>query len=170
MCVIYLLANHSGKGVFNSIVHACASLTCACFACRLKTCIRARLFSSCLIHFLVVGSEGLSCRVEFGFFLMLAVKGLSLLCTANSFRFVFHDAGVMTGPLEDCASNCCAWSSIVGISTCYFVLAAPTVWADSPALPLISAALLLVTIGFLMATSFSDPGIIPRKSWSEVRQ
>lgn len=72
----------------------------------------------------------------------------------------------ITGPVSDWPSNFCAWTALLSIATCWFVFAAPHLWKHvTPALPVIAALLLCSTVTFLLLTSCTDPGIIPRRSW-----
>lgn len=79
-------------------------------------------------------------------------------------RFLFGGR-CLTGPRIDFWYNCCAWSFLVAPTTLYFILAAPWLWEHiHPILPLLTLAIFAVTIMFLLMTSCTDPGIIPRRA------
>lgn len=69
----------------------------------------------------------------------------------------------ITGPWIDFGHNCCAWCFIAVPSCLYFVICAQYLWTQvSPWLPVLTGAALLSTVIFLLLTSCTDPGIIPR--------
>lgn len=69
----------------------------------------------------------------------------------------------ITGPVADCGYNSCAWSFILIPSFLYFVICGPYLWEQvNPWLPILTGMILLSTITFLLLTSCTDPGIIPR--------
>lgn len=56
------------------------------------------------------------------------------------------------------------WFCILAPSAVYFVLAAPKMWNEiSPALPLATALIFLLTVISLLTTCLTDPGILPRR-------
>lgn len=70
----------------------------------------------------------------------------------------------MTGPKADMLQNGFTWVMIIGISSCFFVLAAPFLWHEiNWAFVAIIVYLFINTVVFLALTQFTDPGIIPRK-------
>lgn len=69
----------------------------------------------------------------------------------------------VTGPRIDFGYNCCAWSFIAVPSAFYFAVCAPYLWAEVHwLLPILTGLVLISTIVFLLLTSCTDPGIIPR--------
>ncbi|CAJ1379840.1 unnamed protein product [Effrenium voratum] len=70
----------------------------------------------------------------------------------------------VTGPDIDLWYNLCTWSFILIPSFLYFALCSQYLWEKvSPWLPIFTAAVLLATIAFLLLTSCTDPGILPRQ-------
>lgn len=51
---------------------------------------------------------------------------------------------------------------MIATLTVYFVFDAPFLWGYSPAIPIVAAVLSLIVITNFFATSFTDPGILPR--------
>lgn len=79
-------------------------------------------------------------------------------------RFLFGGRCI-TGPRIDFWYNCCAWSFLVAPTALYFAFCAPYLWNKIHwCLPVLTLAIFLVTILFLLMTSCSDPGIIPRRA------
>ena len=79
-------------------------------------------------------------------------------------RFWFNGS-LMTGPPTDGTSNCFTWGAIIIVNIIFYSLAVPFLWNHvHPFFPILSSYLLCMTVGFLLLTSFTDPGIIPRKS------
>jgi len=78
-------------------------------------------------------------------------------------RFYF-DGRLMTGPETDKYPNMAAWVFVIGINVLFFGAALPFL-ADQLAslLPFLSSYLCISTVTFFLLTSFTDPGIIPRK-------
>lgn len=75
----------------------------------------------------------------------------------------------MTGPRIDFGYNCCAWSFIIIPSVFYFWLCTDfLVQHVSWTLPVLTALILLSTVTFLLLTSCTDPGIIPRHSLQQL--
>lgn len=75
----------------------------------------------------------------------------------------------MTGPRIDFGYNCCAWSFIIVPSVFYFWLCTDfLVQHVSWMLPVLTGLILLSTIFFLLLTSCTDPGIIPRYSLQQL--
>jgi len=70
----------------------------------------------------------------------------------------------MTGPADDFWFNCCAWSFIIFPSIFYFAVCAGYSWNELHAwpLPILTALVLFSTIVFMLLTSCTDPGILPR--------
>ncbi|CAE8634539.1 unnamed protein product [Polarella glacialis] len=70
----------------------------------------------------------------------------------------------MTGPIIDRWYNLCAWSSILIPSGLFFFKCSGYLWENvSMWLPVLTGLLLLSTIFFLLLTSCTDPGILPRR-------
>mmetsp|Transcript_14800 Transcript_14800/g.33669 ORF Transcript_14800/g.33669 Transcript_14800/m.33669 type:complete len:365 (-) Transcript_14800:116-1210(-) len=75
----------------------------------------------------------------------------------------FHCRGrCVTGPTIDFYYNFCAWSFIVGPTVVYAYVCIPDLVQISYLLPLVTALVFLSAILFLVLTSCTDPGIIPR--------
>lgn len=71
----------------------------------------------------------------------------------------------MAGPIGDIGLNLYAWTCILGVPGAVIGVLGAKAWSEvSPAIPAIIIALLAMTVFFLLMTSCSDPGIIPRKS------
>lgn len=79
-------------------------------------------------------------------------------------RFCFNGS-LMTGPSTDVTSNCFTWIAIIIIiNAVFYAVATPFLWNHvNPFFPILNTYLLCMTIGFLLLTSFTDPGIIPRR-------
>eukprot|EP00930_Biecheleria_cincta_P025910 TRINITY_DN18368_c0_g1_i1.p1 TRINITY_DN18368_c0_g1~~TRINITY_DN18368_c0_g1_i1.p1 ORF type:complete len:377 (+),score=33.50 TRINITY_DN18368_c0_g1_i1:23-1132(+) len=70
----------------------------------------------------------------------------------------------MTGPDIDRPYHCCAWSFILVPSIFYFLVCSKYLWEKvSIWLPILTSLVLLSTVFFLLMTSCTDPGILPRK-------
>lgn len=79
-------------------------------------------------------------------------------------RFLFRGYCI-TGPRIDFGYNFCAWSFIIVPSAFYFIVCSQWLWIHiHPLLPILTAAIFASTVIFLLLTSCSDPGIIPRHS------
>jgi len=77
----------------------------------------------------------------------------------------------MIGPTsnEDISANICTWMCILIITIIYLVFAGPVLWENlSPLLPICNGILLLSTMVFLVLTTITEPGIIPRKNILEL--
>lgn len=75
----------------------------------------------------------------------------------------------MTGPRIDFWYNVCAWSCILLPTCVYFVVCADWLWAYvSPLMPIFTGILFVAAVFFLLLTSCTDPGIIPRRALQEV--
>ena len=84
-------------------------------------------------------------------------------------RFFFNGRA-MLGPKGDQMSYLLSWSLIIVISFIYFLVAFSFVWKKvSVILSLMCIYLLVSVIVFFLLTSFTDPGIIPRKCVWEVK-
>lgn len=72
----------------------------------------------------------------------------------------------VTGPRMDIGYNCCAWWSILTPTIFFFVACAEHFWSHNSTkwLPILTVVTLAFTIIFLLLTSYTDPGIIPRHS------
>jgi len=71
----------------------------------------------------------------------------------------------MMGPKGDNFQYGLAWSLIVGISLAFFILAGPFIWKNyGPSLIILDLLLFTLTITLFSLTTFTEPGIIPRKS------
>lgn len=78
-------------------------------------------------------------------------------------RFLFNGR-VIYGPKSDCCHYVFVLFLIFGISLVFCVLVIPYLWTDiSPILPCFIIYLFLSTIIFLLLTTFTDPGIIPKR-------
>ena len=69
----------------------------------------------------------------------------------------------MTGPTKDILANTYTWFTIFGITIPYLTIVAPVLFIKNIILPIINGILFITTVSFLLLTSFTDPGIIPRK-------
>mmetsp|Transcript_17071 Transcript_17071/g.19168 ORF Transcript_17071/g.19168 Transcript_17071/m.19168 type:complete len:365 (+) Transcript_17071:359-1453(+) len=80
-------------------------------------------------------------------------------------RNIFYCRGVLiSGPKSDRVANAFAWLAIIGTQALFIAFAAPFLWnSDGQAIPIVSSALFLSTVVFMLLTQFSDPGIIPRR-------
>ena len=77
----------------------------------------------------------------------------------------YFRGNLVLGPKSDRVTNVIAWILILGISIIYFALAFPfLVKSNILAIPFISIYLFISTIVFLLITTLTDPGIIPRKA------
>lgn len=69
----------------------------------------------------------------------------------------------VTGPRHiDLKFNICAWCSLNIPIAIYFVVCGRVLWSISPLLPAGTFVLWIVSVVLMLATSCSDPGIIPR--------
>ena len=76
---------------------------------------------------------------------------------------------LMTGPLEDCGPCTYNWGCLIGISIVYAILVVPRlVHGVLIVIPIININMFMLTLFFLFLTSFTDPGIIPRKDIFEI--
>jgi len=83
-------------------------------------------------------------------------------------RFYFQGR-LMTGPKSDRKSNIIAWSFLLVISILFFAFGWSFLLGEvTLILPLSSVFLFICTVLFFFMTSFTDPGIIPRKQISEL--
>jgi len=78
-------------------------------------------------------------------------------------RFLCHGRCV-TGPRIDFWYNCCAWSFILIPCIFYFTVCSPYLWDVSKVLVILTILVMIATFIFLLLTSCTDPGIIPRYS------
>jgi len=70
----------------------------------------------------------------------------------------------MTGPDIDRPYNCCAWSFILIPSIFYYAVCSEYLWEKvSVWLVIMTSLVLLATVFFLLLTSCTDPGILPRQ-------
>ena len=75
----------------------------------------------------------------------------------------------MTGPKSDLYSHGFAWFMILTCGIVFFVIACPYLWNSvTPIIPLLEVYLFISTVVFLLLTTFTDPGIIPRKAIFEI--
>ncbi|KAL4426778.1 hypothetical protein ABPG74_006575 [Tetrahymena malaccensis] len=94
------------------------------------------------------------------------VRIYQIWCGNNRF---FWDGRLMMGPKTDNLQYTLTWSLIVGISCAFFILAAPYVWINfGPPLIIIDIILFITTISLFSLTTFTEPGIIPRKKLLEI--
>lgn len=76
---------------------------------------------------------------------------------------------LFAGPKTDRVSNTVAWILIVGIGVIYFATAFPFLFQNvDKILPSITLYLFISTVTFMILTTFTNPGIIPRKAVFEV--
>lgn len=68
----------------------------------------------------------------------------------------------ITGPLEDWKFNGCVWAAVLLLPLCYLATVSG-LWREEPAMPLMTLLLFASTILFLLLSSCTDPGIIPRR-------
>ena len=67
------------------------------------------------------------------------------------------------GPKSDRCSAGLTWLTVLTPMAVYFALLAPPLWNHlTPAVPLVAAALALVTTGLLTATNITNPGVLRR--------
>lgn len=72
----------------------------------------------------------------------------------------------ITGPASDWAANIAYYTCLVGILTPYYIFVAPRIWDDiSPIIPIAISLSSLLSLLFFLLTSFTDPGIIPRRAF-----
>ena len=69
----------------------------------------------------------------------------------------------ITGPAKDLAANICVYITTVGATLAVSIWVTPTVWNITPVLPIALYIMVFFLIMFLILTSFTDPGIIPKK-------
>ena len=78
-------------------------------------------------------------------------------------RFLFKGR-VLFGPQSDCCHYVFVLFLIFGVTIVFCVIVIPYLWTDiSPILPCFIIYLFISTIIFLLLTTFTDPGIIPKK-------
>lgn len=78
-------------------------------------------------------------------------------------RFMFN-GGLQCGPSKDCPYNICLWLTLLIPTIFFFTIPVTAVWADfSPSIVLVTGGLFILCICLFFATSYTDPGIIPRK-------
>lgn len=73
----------------------------------------------------------------------------------------------ITGPAIDIWYNCCAWSCILVPCIFFFSVCTRCLWTlalSYKVLVVATAVVMLLTVIFLLLTSYTDPGIIPRRS------
>ena len=81
----------------------------------------------------------------------------------GSNRFLLRGS-MQCGPRKDCGYNMCLWVTVLAPTVFFFALPARMVWVEvSPALVLVTVGLAITTLGLFAATSYTDPGYIPRK-------
>jgi len=69
----------------------------------------------------------------------------------------------VTGPPKlDAKLNLCAWLSVLTPVAFLFLVCSSFLWKHGPWLPACTAVLFVLTIALMLATSCTDPGIIPR--------
>ncbi|CAE8585792.1 unnamed protein product [Polarella glacialis] len=73
----------------------------------------------------------------------------------------------VSGPTIDRWYNLCAWTFILMPSGLFFFVYAGQLWHHYMWLPILTALVLLSTIIFLLLTSCTDPGILPRRELQE---
>ncbi|KAL4467235.1 hypothetical protein ABPG72_005860 [Tetrahymena utriculariae] len=94
------------------------------------------------------------------------VRIYQIWCGNNRF---FWNGRLMMGPKTDNLQYTLTWSLIVGISCAFFILAAPYVWINfGPYLIIIDIILFVTTISLFSLTTFTEPGIIPRRKLLEI--
>lgn len=73
------------------------------------------------------------------------------------------------GPESDRAHYLSAWMVLIGINAAFFVFVCPFLWVEvSPSIVLISAYLAITSSVFFLLTTFTEPGIIPRRTVFEI--
>lgn len=76
---------------------------------------------------------------------------------------------LMMGPRSDFCQYAFTWISILSVSITFFVTSVEFLWVEiDPFMPIMILYLFLSTIFFLVFTTFSDPGIIPKKKVFEL--
>jgi hypothetical protein len=75
----------------------------------------------------------------------------------------------MKGPKADRRCYYFTWLSIVSVNAFFFVEVAPYLWRGlSPSIPAVAAYLFVSSCVFLLLTTYTEPGIIPRKAVFEL--
>mmetsp|Transcript_25584 Transcript_25584/g.44642 ORF Transcript_25584/g.44642 Transcript_25584/m.44642 type:complete len:264 (+) Transcript_25584:1850-2641(+) len=75
----------------------------------------------------------------------------------------------MRGPKSDRHYYYFTWIVILGVNSFFFIEVAPYLWRElSPSVPAVSAYLFLSSLVFLLLTTYTEPGIIPRKAVFEL--
>jgi len=78
----------------------------------------------------------------------------------------------ITGPAEDIGSHVCVWIMLIVPTIAFYSFCAPILLRSSAALPIVVAIFFFWAVVFLVMTSYSDPGILPRRSmlqlWQEI--
>ncbi|KAL1523494.1 hypothetical protein AB1Y20_018432 [Prymnesium parvum] len=87
------------------------------------------------------------------------VRAYTVWPARNTFCCYGH---CMTGPKEDFGPNVCAWATILGIIALFFYVWGLTLVRVSVPLLVFLSSAFISTIVWFLATSFTDPGIIPR--------
>ncbi|OMJ94832.1 hypothetical protein SteCoe_1851 [Stentor coeruleus] len=75
----------------------------------------------------------------------------------------------MTGPKSDLLYYIPSIAALIVIPNTFFIFAAPYIWQKvTVILPILSVILYLLTLSAYILTTFTDPGIIPRKTITEI--
>ena len=81
----------------------------------------------------------------------------------------FLNGRIIAGPKQDSTSNTIVWALLLVIGALYFGTAFPYIWKNiTTILPIITLCLYVSTLISLVFTSFTNPGIIPRKAIFEI--
>lgn len=75
--------------------------------------------------------------------------------------------GRITGPAGDICANICVYTCVMGALIPYSIIMVDTIWNVSPAIVILFYASLAILVLFLALTSYTDPGIIPRRPFLE---
>ena len=77
-------------------------------------------------------------------------------------RFLFSGR-LQCGPVSDVGYNLCLWLTLLAPTTFFFAVPAVYVWNEiSPAIVLVIVVLFILTVVLFLASSYLDPGVIPR--------
>lgn len=79
----------------------------------------------------------------------------------------FLPCGCIIGPISDTCANFYVYGTFILVFVLYCVFVLPTMWAWSPAIPILFMFAVVFTLVFMALTQCTDPGIIPRRPYLE---